>query len=383
MENQGSGLTPHMSDHTGFADDASVVAQVLSHIDNRTTDVAPQGWREPVVNYLSTERLSAELKLFRRFPTPLCPSIALPEAGSYLTRVATGTPLLAVRGDDGVVRVFRNACRHRGAQVASGSGCANAFTCPYHAWTYALDGRLRAIPHEQGFPDLEKDTHGLVPVHAEERGGCVFVTQEPAGERLPQWMPELLPPHFRLLDTTELTVAANWKIFAEGFLEGYHIRGTHPETFYPVQFDNLNVIETSGRYSRVTFPYRSVNKLRDTPPEHRSAEGTLTYVYHLFPNVMLATFPGRRVLVVLEPVDLGHTRQISYTLTDRDPDSDAGGSAVREGLDFVNAGAQEDREVVASIQRGMASGANEVYEFGRFEGAIVHFHRNLHELLEQ
>lgn len=369
------------SENQAFADDATVVARVLDHIANRTTDVAPRGWREPVANYRCTERLSAELALFRRFPTPFCPSTALPEAGSYLARTAAGTPLLAVRGDDNTVRVFRNACRHRGAQVAGGSGCARAFSCPYHAWTYGLDGRLRAIPHEEGFPDLDRDAHGLVPVVAEERGGCVFVTQESAAEALPEGLPELLPARFRLLDATEQEVPANWKVFAEGFLEGYHIRATHAETFYPRQFDNLNVIETSGRYSRVTFPYRSVLKLRDLPADQRTAEGTLTYVYHLFPNVMLATFPGRRVLVVLEPLDLERTRQISYTLTDRDPDTSAAGPTVREGLDFVNAGAREDREIVASIQRGMAAGANDVFEFGRFEGAIVHFHRNLRELL--
>lgn len=371
-----------MSDAATFADDAAVVARVLEHIDNKSTDVAPATWREPVANYLSAERFAKELELFRRFPTPLCPSAALPDPGSYLTRTAAGTPLLAVRDEDGRVRVFRNACRHRGAQVAAGEGCARAFTCPYHAWTYGLDGGLRAIPHEHGFPGVDKASRSLVPVRAVETAGCVFVTQDQdAAETLPECLPDLLPPTFRLLHRNEQTVAANWKVFAEGFLEGYHIRATHGDTFYPVQFDNLNVVEHAGRYSRVTFPYRAVHKLRDVAPENRRADGTLTFVYHLFPNVMLATFPGRRVLVVLEPLDPGHTLQVTYTLSDRDPDDDSAGVSVREGLDFVDAGAAEDRAVVTSVQQGLASGANEHFEFGLFEGAIAHFHRNLHELL--
>ncbi len=101
--------------------------------------------REPVENYRSPERFAAELYLLRRHPTPFCPSATLPDVGSCVSREAAGTPLVAVRGADGEVNVFRNACRHRGTQVASGSGCAKAFVCGYHGWTYGLDGNLRQV----------------------------------------------------------------------------------------------------------------------------------------------------------------------------------------------------------------------------------------------
>ena len=160
-------------------DDQSVVQRILDHIDHKTTDSSEECWREPVAHYRSPERLDLERALvFRRYPTPFCPSAALPEAGSYLAREAAGTPLLAVRGRDGAVRAFRNACRHRGTQLAEGSGCAKAFVCRYHGWTYALDGGLLHVPHEDGFPGLEKALHGLVPVQAVERSGLVFVTQD-------------------------------------------------------------------------------------------------------------------------------------------------------------------------------------------------------------
>ena len=113
--------------------DQAVAERVLKHIQRGTTDSGAEVWREPVENYRSQARFEREIaQALRRFPTPFCPSAALPEAGSYLAREAGGTPIVAVRGRDGVVRAFRNVCRHRGMRVATGSGCANAFMCGYH-----------------------------------------------------------------------------------------------------------------------------------------------------------------------------------------------------------------------------------------------------------
>src|SRR5258708_1966649 len=127
-------------------DDQSVAQRVLDHIANGTTDVGREVWREPVANYRSQERLTSEIEcVLRRSPVPFCPSAALPEAGSYVAREAAGTPLVVVRGADGKVRAFRNACRHRGMQVASGAGCARAFVVRYHGWHYDL--RRQACPH--------------------------------------------------------------------------------------------------------------------------------------------------------------------------------------------------------------------------------------------
>jgi phenylpropionate dioxygenase-like ring-hydroxylating dioxygenase large terminal subunit len=360
---------------TSLADDPAVVQRLLDHIDKKTTDLSEASWREPVANYLSAERLGAELEVMRRTPTPFCPSAALPEPGSYLARSAVGTPLLAVRGSDGVARVFRNACRHRGTELATGSGCAKAFMCRYHGWTYGLDGALRFVPDEHGFPGLDKSARGLVPVAAEERSGVVFVTQSP-GPRDPSLdeLPRLLPPTLRHVGTSESEIEANWKILVEGFLEGYHIRWTHPRTFYPVQFDNLNVVERFGRNSRIAFPYTAIERLRAVPAAERTAEGKLTYVYHLFPNAMVATFPQFVFLVVLEPLALDRTRGVTFILTDRPAETEA---ASQRGADLVGAGATEDNDVARAIQRSLASGANEFFEFGRFEGALAHFHRTL------
>jgi phenylpropionate dioxygenase-like ring-hydroxylating dioxygenase large terminal subunit len=365
-------------------DDESVIERVFHHIDHETTDLGEAAWREPVENYRSEARFAAERDaVLRRLPVGFCPSAALSEAGSYLARRAAGTPIVAVRGTDGKVRALRNACRHRGAEVAAGTGCAKAFVCRYHGWTYGTDGRLRHVPHEHGFPGLDKASRGLVPLETAEVGGVVFVTQgPPRADASALDLPDVIPPRFRLVSQSELDVAANWKIAVESFLEGYHIRTTHAQTFYPVQFDNLNVVETFGVNNRVTFPYRSIHKLRGASRAERSVDGKLTYVYHLFPNVMVATFPGRIILVVLEPLAVDRTRFVTYTLSDRDARDDEAQSALKRNVDLVDRGGAEDREMICGIQRSLDSGANEFFEFGLFEGAIGHFPRVLQAAID-
>jgi phenylpropionate dioxygenase-like ring-hydroxylating dioxygenase large terminal subunit len=363
-----------------LADDPTVIGRLLDHIDRGTTDLSDGIWREPVEHYTSQERFEAEIaRVFRRTATPFCPSAALPETGSYVARDAALTPILAVRGQDGKVRAFRNACRHRGVQLVDGAGCRNAFTCRYHAWTYGLDGELRGVPHEYGFPGLDKSKHGLAPVTAVEKHGMVFVTQEPDGSMASE--EDIIPDYFgaawRLVSTSEQMFDFNWKIFVDGLLEGYHIRSTHAETFYPRQYDNVTVVETFGRNCRVSYPYRSIDKLRDIPPSERKARGALTQLNLLFPNVAVATFPSHMTMAVLEPLAVDLTRLVTYSLSDRD-DAD---QTVRKGQDFVTAGTAEDREMANAIQQGLATGANDAFTFGLFEGALQHFHKTLAEAL--
>jgi phenylpropionate dioxygenase-like ring-hydroxylating dioxygenase large terminal subunit len=368
-------------------DDSSVVQRVLDHIDHKTTDASEDCWREPVANYRSPERLERERALvFRRYPTPFCPSAALPEVGSFLAREAAGTPLLAVRGRDGVARVFRNACRHRGTQLAEGTGCTKGFVCRYHGWTYALDGGLLHVPHEEGFPGLEKALHGLVPVAAVERSGLVFVTQEGSreGEIELDDVSPLVPPDAKLIESNEQDTAANWKILIDSFLEGYHTRFTHRDTFYPVQYDNLTLVETFGRNHRITFPFQTIEKLRNVPPAERKIDGrVLTYVYHVFPNVSVVTLPEHVRVLVYEPLAVDRTRVFGYTLSAPSPRYEGKGAVeFQRARKFAEAGGREDTEVSLKIQRALASGANEHFVFGRYEGAVADFHRNLQALID-
>src|SRR5262245_26249323 len=272
-------------------DDPGLAERIFRHIDEGTTDLADAGWREPVANYRSQGRLDAELEVLRRTPTPFCPSAALAEPGAYVARIAAGTPVVAVRDADGRVRAFRNACRHRGMQVVEGSGCARALACRYHGWTYGLDGALKHVPHAYGFPDLDKRRHGLAPLPTFEKCGLVFVAQDPVAHDDGSFdgVPDLIGADQRMFAMRESVIPANWKIFLEGFLEGYHIKTTHPTSFLPFGFDNLNVIEYFGRNSRVVFPFQRIEKLRDVPPAERRLRGAITSVHQLFPKIGRAT----------------------------------------------------------------------------------------------
>jgi phenylpropionate dioxygenase-like ring-hydroxylating dioxygenase large terminal subunit len=374
-----------MSAMAALLTDHEITERVLSHIANRSTDVGDELWREPVENYRSQQRFEAEMeRVLRRSYAAFCPSTALPGPGSFIAREAAGLPIVAVRGQDGVVRAFQNVCRHRGMRIVSDSGCANAFVCPYHGWTYELNGRLRHIPHAEGFPGIDKQQHGLAQLHAVERQGLVFVSQAPTATELDfPGLPELVSQEQRLYATSERVTEANWKIVLEGFLEGYHIRATHPETFFPYGFDNLNVIEHFGPNSRVTYPFRRIQKLAAVPPSERRVMGFVTFVYHIFPNALITMLSNHTNLLVLEPLSVDRTNVVAYSLTNWTGDPAQALEAATKDSNFTEIGASEDRAMVSAIQRGVRSDANESFIFGRYESAIVHFHQTLGAALAQ
>ena len=370
--------------------DAELLDHILNHIDNGTTDLGDEDWFEPVENYTSPLRFDAERRLMRRLPIPFCPVAALPNAGSYVARASAGVPLVVVRGLDGSIRAFRNACRHRGMQLADGSGCTKIFRCNYHGWAYRLDGRLEYVPHEHGFPDLDKNSNGLVPVHEVEiRSGLVFITQdEPVGLGALDSLPDLLTENQVLFDSSESVEDINWKLTAEGTLEGYHIKPTHPESFYPYGYDNLNVIETQGPNSRVCFPFRRIEKLRDAPRENLSLDRMVTLVHRIFPFTSINQLSQHCHVSFAEPESATRTRYFNYKFTLPKPNGSAAteeelARAKRDAAFLSDTGNQEDAKVVSDIQAAMSSGANTHYRFGRFESAIHHLHSNLARYLER
>jgi choline monooxygenase len=383
------------------ADDVQIVRRVLAHIDAGTTDEG-EPWREPVQNYLDPGRFADELRLLRSLPSVFIPSATIPNPGDHVDRVCFGTPLCAVRGNDGRARVFRNACRHRGMPLVEGAGCSHALVCPYHGWTYRLDGSLAHVPHANAFPDLDVSTRGLVEVTSMETDGLIVIGElEPAVAQSSlracaqdamtaltdgsPWRSKLLPAE-RLIASESVVRTINWKVLVEQFLEGYHIRSTHGETFYPLQYDDLNVVETVGPNSRITFPYRNIERLRSRPESMWTTKQRVTFVYQLFPNVMLATFPDQVIVVVVDPIDVDRSRVTTYILATPEA-ADAAVIAVGRQSDATTArtlleqGALEDNEMSAGVQRGLRAGANAFVEFGRHESAIGHFHGALNQRL--
>jgi phenylpropionate dioxygenase-like ring-hydroxylating dioxygenase large terminal subunit len=380
-----------------LADDVEIVRRILAHIDAGTTDEGAD-WREPVENYLNAGRFADELRLLRAMPSVFVPSAAIPKPGDHVERAAFGVPLFAVRGRDERARVFRNACRHRGFSLVEGAGCAHALVCRYHGWTYRLDGSLSHVPHADAFPDLDMSTRGLAEVASREVDGLIVIDGLDPGDAATQsrvdeamawlmdgspWRAKVLPAQ-RLVFVESTLRAMNWKVLAEQFLEGYHIRSTHKDTFYPLQHDDLNLVETFGPNSRITFPYRNIERLRDRPESTWTIGARVTFLYQLFPNVMLATFPDVISMVALDPVDVDHTTVTVYSMVRPDV-------AERDSLDrpsnltgagsLIGAGLVEDNEMSEGVQRGLHAGANSFVEFGRHESAIGHFHATLDERL--
>ena len=371
-------------DETSLLDETALAERIFEHIDAGTTDLGDTVWREPVSHYLSQERFEAECALIRRFPTPFCPSAALPEQGSYVARMAAGNPIVVTRDGDGSVRAFINACRHRGMQVAEGNGCAKALSCPYHGWTYGLDGTLKGIPGQSGFPELDREQHGLKAVAAIEQGGIIYVQQE--GNIDPRRLTHALDyfsPNQPLFDQKVLTDSANWKLLYETLMEGYHIKSLHRESFYPFGFDNLNVVETFGPHSRVVYPFQRIEQLREVPPSDRNLTGLVTSVYMLFPNASISVLSKHTNLVILEPVSPTESQWVIYSLINTSPDGKPFDleDAKRDAAFVNDSGQEEDRAAAATIQRTLASGANSHLTFGHFEKAIVHFHQRLAEYL--
>ena len=155
--------------------------RLFAHLDAGTTDVWPEVVRQPVSAYTCPDRAEREWReLFQRRPLFVGLSGLLPKPGDWITSDETGIPLLIVRGRDGAPRAFANVCRHRGAKLVEGSGCgAAAFSCPYHGWTYDLDGRLIGLPDERNFPGVARADHRLAPVPVAERHGMLFAQATP------------------------------------------------------------------------------------------------------------------------------------------------------------------------------------------------------------
>jgi phenylpropionate dioxygenase-like ring-hydroxylating dioxygenase large terminal subunit len=382
---------------TSVADDVDIARRILAHIDAGTTDEG-DAWREPVRNYLDPTRFAAELNVLRSFPSVYLPSSAIPNPGDHAERTTFGVPLFAVRDRDGRARVFRNSCRHRGMALVAGSGCAHALVCRYHGWTYRLDGSLSHVPHAEAFTDLDMSARGLVEVDSREVDGLIVIgpLQAPTTDAARQqvdaamsalsdgtpWRDKLVPAE-RLVAVRPAPRAMNWKVLVEQFIEGYHIRTTHKDTFYPLQYDDLNVVEPFGPNTRITFPFRNIERLRDRPESTWNVDHRVTYVYHLFPNVMFATFPDQVLLITIDPVDLDHTTVTVYAMvkptTAERVASDPGAAGGARSL--LDAGGLEDNEMSEGVQRGLHAGANDFVEFGAHESALGRFHATLDERL--
>ena len=299
------------------------------------------------------------------------------EPGAYVTARAGQLPVVAVRGRDGELRAFVNVCRHRGSIVCEGEGRRETLQCPYHAWTYDLDGSLRAAPRADREPGFSTDGLGLVPVAVETWGPFVFVS--PAPERsLPETLgdvPEQLAAGgvdvdaLRFHHRSESTYDANWKLCAENYLECYHCAVAHPG-FSRV----IDVSPDAYALRRGVWTMSQAGDPRDAAG-NRVARGQ----FHLvFPNTAINVMPGEPNLSIgpIVPLAAERTwRSLDYFFA---PDADAGW--VADFLELDEQVGREDAVLVERVQQGVRAGAiAHGQALPESEQLVVHFDRLLRE----
>jgi choline monooxygenase len=140
-------------------------------------------------------------------------------------------------------------------------------------------------------------------------------------------------------------------------------------------------VEAFGPNNRIAFPYRNIERLRDRPESTWTTDRRVTYVYHLFPNAMVVTFPDQVLVIVIDPVDIDHSTLTIYAMTTA---ADDAATTARDGgaRSLLSMGGAEDNAMSEAVQRGLRAGANAFVEFGRHESAIGRFHATLDERLE-
>ena len=308
------------------------------------------------------------------------------EPGSYFTVAAGGIPVVVVRGRDETLHAFLNVCRHRGSLVCEGQGRRETLQCPYHAWTYDLDGSLRAAPraeHEAGF---DREALGLVAVQVDTWGPFVFVNPDPDAEPLAATLGEL--PRLvaeagldvdalRFLRRSNAEYAANWKICAENYLECYHCQVAHPAFSKVVDVSKEAYrLEEDRWFSSQYGPVKQAWSGAFDP----SGEIARGQFHFLWPNATINVMPGRANLSVGPIVPAGPERTTRFLDYFVGPDVDE--AWIEQMLAFDDQVGAEDTALVERVQQGLRGG---VLEHGHLlaesERLIAHFQRLLVDAL--
>lgn len=338
----------------------------------------------PVARYTDPARFDAEMaRLFGRLPLLAAHGSELPGEGDYLARDLAGKPVLLTRQRDGSVKAFLNVCRHRGARlIDTGSGCRHRFTCPYHAWTYDAAGRLIAAPHfEVGFTGAEKGDFGLTELPAVERFGCIWVVADPGVEAdFDAWLDPLAADlawaglgGLEVFATDETVWNANWKILTEGGLESYHFRVAHARTIAGLFHDTLSTYQMLGPHFRSILPRRTIDTLAETPRGKWHIREHANVLYSVLPNANFLVQGDHVVMIVSWPLAVDRSLTRISTLRPKGELTAKARSYWEKNHALSKTTLDEDFALGEAIQAGVASGANDAFTFGRFEGALARF----------
>jgi phenylpropionate dioxygenase-like ring-hydroxylating dioxygenase large terminal subunit len=375
----------------------ALLQRLLGHVENRTTSLADAPWHNDVRVYTDPTHLAAEQRvLFRERPLLMGFASEWAAAGAFRTDDYAGVPILIVRGRDGELRAFLNVCRHRGAQVAQGCGQARVFSCPYHAWTYDLSGKLMGVPDERCFAGVRAERPSLVALPLCEKHGLVWVIPTPASDGattfdVDPWLaglgPELASYGFdswSFYDHRVVPETMNWKILVDTFHEGYHIGFLHRDSLRAILHGNVADFEAFGPNHRLTFPRKKLERLRHEPEETWDLMWNTTLIYCLFPNTLLMLQGDHVELARIFPCEGRVDRAVMdlALYVPRAPVTEEERTHWDKNMQLMfDVVTGEDFPAGRTIQIGLASGAQTHTVFGRNEPAMIHYHRSMREAL--
>ena len=321
----------------------------------------PASWySDPNVNALERDRIFASAWQYAG------PLEWVVEGGCFFAARVGHVPVAIVRGRDDALRGFVNVCRHRGHLVVSGEGCRETLQCPYHAWTYDLDGSLRKAPRSEREPGFDATGLSLLPVSVGTWGPFVFVNPDPDAARLKDTigdLPSIVPESGLDLGTLrfhshhEWPIAANWKVVMENFLECYHCPTAHPgfSKVVDVAPDSYQ-LQVHPTFSSQIGPVRASALAGNGKASYTPRSDVSQAQFHfLFPTTTVNIAPGIPNLSIERYVPDGPTRTIEVTDYFFGPGVDE--AEIDELLAWDNQVAEEDVALVESVQRGLESGA--------------------------
>jgi choline monooxygenase len=280
-------------------------------------------------------------------------------AGQFFTFDLAGEPLIVVRGADSVLRAFYNVCRHHAAAVATAPcGIAQQLRCPYHGWTYGLDGSLKGAPEFAGVCNFDRAANGLVPVNVAAWEGFVFVNLGQQTSPLESHLGDLVQrlsahslSNLHFFTRKTYTLACNWKVYVDNYLDGgYHVPHLHKALNSVLEYTEYT-IENGGRYSLQSSPM--VASQDESVANTRT--GDRAYYYWLYPNFMINIYEGVMDTNLVLPLSTDKCLVIfdfffSDLSAERKPYND-------ESVAVSDRVQAEDVDICESVQRGLHSKA--------------------------
>jgi nitrite reductase/ring-hydroxylating ferredoxin subunit len=361
---------------------AGVIARGESTHGKAITTVPASAYTDSANFELEQERL------FRRLPQVIAPSALLPRSDMAVPHDGFGLPLLLARDKAGKARVFYNVCRHRGTRLIEGGEalCAPRIVCPYHAWSYSLDGALAGIPRPETFPGLDRSRYGLAELPSCESGGLIWFARGDADfadarTLAPEFDAFGLASH-HLYRRRVHDVASNWKLIMDAFLESYHVQRLHAPTIAKFFTDGVTAADVLGRHQRSAVG-RIDHMAGIDHGDWSKLRAVITFAYQLFPATIMIMSPDYVNLMVLMPQGVGRTLVEDFMLIPRPPSTPEEEDHWARSWALLDEGVfgSEDYRAAALGQEGLATGVVEELTLGTLETGIRHFHDQVNSAL--